>query len=133
MLKEGIHYGDIVIEGGKEQIAIPYVFFIEEPNYPRVMAFNFGVGDHPGDYRYELYLPGGAEEVGIALYDPDTFEFIQYIDVKHNVGRGMLSGTWTKPAVEEGTYKVLVYARKDGKEDTIEEMITIGDVLRPRR
>ncbi len=70
MLKEGIHYGDIVIEGGKEQIAIPYVFFIEEPNYPRVMAFNFGVGDHPGDYRYELYLPGGAEEVGIALYDP---------------------------------------------------------------
>ncbi|WP_156324055.1 hypothetical protein [Bacillus sp. JCM 19034] len=45
----------------------------------------------------------------------------------------MLSGTWTKPAVEEGTYKVLVYARKDGKEDTIEEMITIGDVLRPRR
>ncbi|MFA9457655.1 S8 family serine peptidase [Halalkalibacter sp. AB-rgal2] len=131
VLEEGIHHGHIEIEGGRDEISIPYVFFIEEPNYPRVMAFNFGVGDHPGDYRYELYLPGGAEEMGIALYDPDTFEFIQFLDVKYNIGRGMVSGTWSKPSVEDGTYKALVYARKDGKEDTIETVITIGDIIRP--
>ncbi len=131
VLAEGIHHGDIVVDGGKEQIVVPYVFFIEEPDYPRVMAFNFGHGDAPGEYRYELYLPGGADEMGIALYDPDTFEFIKFLDVKHNIGRGMVGGEWTDIELEDGTYKALVYASQDGKEDTIESWIVIGEELPP--
>lgn len=131
VLNEGIHHGDIVIDGGEEQIVVPYVFFIEEPDYPRVMAFNFGHGDAPGEYRYELYLPGGADEMGIALYDPDTFEFIRFLDVKHNIGRGMVGGEWKDLDLPDGTYKALVYASQEGKEDTIESWITIGEVLPP--
>lgn len=133
VLEEGIHHGDIVVEGADEEIIVPYVFFIEEPDYPRVMAFSFAPGDAPGEYRYELYLPGGAEEVGIALYDPDTFEFIRFLDIKHNVGRGMTGGEWKELDLEDGTYKALVYARQDGKEDTIEALITVGEYLPPER
>ncbi|NEU30406.1 S8 family serine peptidase [bacterium LRH843] len=131
VLKEGIHYGDIIVEGGQEDISVPYVFFIEEPDYPRVMAFNFGHGDSRGEYRYELYLPGGAEEMGIALYDADTFEFIRFLDVKHNIGRGMVSGEWKDLDLPDGTYKALIYASQDGKEDTIESRIEIGELSEP--
>jgi minor extracellular serine protease Vpr len=129
VLAEGIHHGQILIDGGPEPIIIPYVFFIEEPNYPRAMAFNFGHGDLPGEYRYEVYLPGGAEEMGIALYDPDTFQFVQFLDVKRNIGRGMVGEEWKKLDIPDGVYKALVFARKDGKEDTIESTIMIGPQL----
>ncbi|KHF38347.1 S8 family serine peptidase [Halalkalibacter okhensis] len=129
VLAEGIHHGDIVIEGGKDPISIPYVFFIEEPNYPRAMAFNFGHGDRPGEYRYELYLPGGAEEMGIALYDPDTFQFVKFLDFKENIGRGMVGKEWDNLDLPDGNYKALIFAKKDGKEDTIESTITIGASL----
>ncbi|MDT8860437.1 S8 family serine peptidase [Alkalihalobacillus sp. MEB130] len=129
VLAEGIHHGDIVIEGGPDPISIPYVFFIEEPNYPRAMAFNFGHGDRPGEYRYELYLPGGAEEMGIAVYDPDTFQFVKFLDFKEDVGRGMVGKEWENLDLPDGTYKALVFAKKDGREDTIETNITIGATL----
>ncbi|WP_078429696.1 S8 family serine peptidase [Alkalihalobacterium alkalinitrilicum] len=129
VLKEGIHHGDIVIKGGNEDIRVPYLFFIEEPDYPRVMAFNFERGDSISTYRYEMYLPGGATEVGIALYDPDTFEFITYLDAKEDIGRGLLEVELEGIKLQDGIYKALVFAEQDGKEDTIETMIVIGDEL----
>ena len=126
VFQTGIHYGEFIVEGGKESVRVPYMFFIEEPNYPRLMAFSFEFGDEQGEYRYELYLPGGADEVGIALYDPDTFQFVSYLDVKESVDRGMLEVELENLEIEEGIYKTLVYAEKDGKEDLIETMIYIG-------
>ena len=125
VLEEGIHYGDIVIEGGKDDVIVPYVFFIEEPDYPRVMAFHYGLGDVPGEYRYELYLPGGADEMGIAIYDADTFQFIRYLDLRYDIGRGLVGGKWSDRDLPPGTYKALVFASKDGKKDTIETTIEI--------
>lgn len=127
VFQAGIHYGEFLVEGGKDPVRVPYMFFIEEPNYPRLMAFSFEFGDEQGEYRYEIYLPGGAEEVGIALYDPDTFQFIKYLDVKENVERGMLEQELKDIGLDEGVYKTLVYARKEGKEDLIETMIYIGE------
>lgn len=127
VFQSGIHYGEFLVEGGKEAVRIPYMFFIEEPDYPRLMAFSFEFGDKEGQYRYEIYLPGGAEEVGIALYDPDTFQFISYLDVKENVDRGMLEVELDNLGLETGIYKTLVYASKDGKEDLIETTIYIGE------
>ncbi|MCT8140098.1 S8 family serine peptidase [Anaerobacillus sp. CMMVII] len=127
VFQSGIHYGEFVVEGGKDPVRVPYMFFIEEPNYPRLMAFSFEFGDEQGKYRYEIYLPGGADEVGIALYDPDTFKFIKYLDVKENVERGLLEVELDELQIEEGIYKTLVYANKEGKEDLIETMIYIGE------
>ncbi|WP_100405716.1 S8 family serine peptidase [Bacillus solitudinis] len=131
VLAEGIHHGQIEVEGGADIISIPFVFFIEEPDYPRIMAFNFGHGDIENSYRYEMYLPGGAEEVGIALYDPDTFEFITFLDVKRDVGRGMLGGEFENLDLADGVYKALIFAKQDGKEDTLESWVTIGAELPP--
>lgn len=127
ILAEGIHHGEIVISSKSEKISVPYLLFIEEPNYPRLMAFSFERGDAPDTFRYEMYLPGGAEEVGIALYDPDTFEFIRYLDAKKNVSRGLLEVEIKKDELEEGVFKALVFAKQGGKEDTIEAMIYVGD------
>lgn len=127
VFQAGIHYGEFIVEGGRDDVRVPYMFFIEEPNYPRLMAFSFEFGDKKGQYRYEMYLPGGADEVGIALYDPDTFQFIKYLDVRDNVDRGLLEVELENVALNEGFYKTLVFASKDGKEDLIETMIYIGE------
>ncbi|TSB44776.1 S8 family serine peptidase [Alkalicoccobacillus porphyridii] len=127
ILGEGIHYDHIKITGGKEDILLPYILFMEEPDYPRVMAFQFVHGDLPNTYRYEYYLPGGAEESGIALYDPDTFQFITYLETRDHTDRGMVTAEISEVALPPGLYKALVYAKQEGKEDIIESMIYIGE------
>ena len=76
---------------GQDTIQLPYIYVLEEPNYPRVMGFDFKDGDKPGTYRYEVYLPGGAEEFGIALFHPDDYRFVGFIDTIWNVKKGMLT------------------------------------------
>ena len=44
-LSEKIYDGMIIIEGDGHNIHVPYLFVVEEPNYPRVMGFDFGAGD----------------------------------------------------------------------------------------
>ena len=113
---------------GKDTIQLPYIYVLEEPNYPRVMGFDFKDGDKPGTYRYEVYLPGGAEEFGIALFHPDDYRFVGFIDTIWNVKKGMLT---KEVSVEHlpgpGAYLVKVFAKKAGKEDFIETMITIEE------
>src|SRR5690606_10963274 len=50
ILAEGIHHGEIVISSKSEKISVPYLLFIEEPNYPRLMAFSFERGDAPDTF-----------------------------------------------------------------------------------
>ena len=73
-LKKGVYDGYLIIMEGSKKISLPYLYVKEEPDYPRVMGFEFGQGDQAGTYRYEMYLPRGAEEFGIALYDADTLK-----------------------------------------------------------
>lgn len=126
VFKEGIYHDTIQVMSGSETIKIPYMFFVEEPNYPRLMAFMFEQKAEPGKFHYEVYFPGGADSFGIALYDPDTFRFIDYIDVQKNIERGMFEQDIKVDGLEPGIYKALIYAKKDGHEDTIERDIYIG-------
>lgn len=126
-LKGKIHDGYLTIHAGVNQIQIPYIYVVEEPNYPRVMGFDFKDGDHEGSYRYEVYLPGGAEEFGIALFNPDDFRFVGFLDSHQNVKKGLVSKVITAENLPpEGTYLAKVFAKKAGKEDFIETMIVIG-------
>ncbi|MDQ0207043.1 S8 family serine peptidase [Alkalicoccobacillus murimartini] len=127
ILGEGIHYDHIKITGGREDILVPYILFMEEPDYPRVMAFQFVHGDKPNTYRYEYYLPGGAEESGIALYDPDTFQFITYLETRDHTDRGMVQAEMTDVSLPPGMYKALVFAKQEGRQDIIESMIQIDE------
>ncbi|MFP7298599.1 S8 family serine peptidase [Neobacillus niacini] len=130
-LKGKIHDGYLSIHAGSDTIQIPYIYVLEEPNYPRVMGFDFKDGDKPGTYRYEVYLPGGAEEFGIALFNPDDFRFVGFLDSHQNVKKGLINKVITEEDLPpEGTYLAKVFAKKAGKEDFVETMIVIGAVVR---
>ena len=124
VFKRKIHDGFIQLEAGSELIQIPYLYVLEEPGYPRVMGFDFAYGDRPGEYRYEVYLPGGAEEFGIALFNPESYRFVSFLDTETNVKKGTLRKLIRKEQLPPaGTYLVKIFAKKAGKEDFIERMI----------
>ncbi|WP_251028792.1 S8 family serine peptidase [Bacillus sp. ISL-18] len=126
VFKRKIHDGFIQLEAGAKLIQIPYLYVLEEPGYPRVMGFDFAYGDRPGEYRYEVYLPGGAEEFGIALFNPESYRFVGFLDTETNVKKGQLRKLIRKEQLPaSGTYLVKVFAKKAGKEDFIERMIMI--------
>ncbi|OIK16105.1 peptidase S8 [Bacillus sp. MUM 116] len=124
--KRKIHDGYITINAGSTPIHIPYIYVLEEPNYPRVMGFSFGEGDAPGQYLYEVYLPGGAEEFGIALFNPGDYRFMGFLDTIENVKKGLIQKKIDSEKLpEDGVYLAKVFAKKAGKEDFIETMVKI--------
>lgn len=127
--KKKIHDGTIELQAGSQTFRIPYLYVLEEPNYPRVMGFDFGAGDEQGTYQYEVYLPGGAEEFGIALFDPDSFQFVGFLDTKRKVGKGLLKETIDRERLpESGLYIAKVFAKRSGKEDMIETPLYIEEM-----
>lgn len=127
VLSEGIHHGEIFVKGANEDIRVPYLFFIEEPDYPRIMGFSFEHGDEPNSYRYELYLPGGAEEMTISLYEPDTFALVTLLERRENVSRGLVERELKNLGLPNGLYKAIISAKQDGEEDAISTHIFIGE------
>ncbi|MEM5016348.1 S8 family serine peptidase [Metabacillus indicus] len=121
-LEKGLHQGWIKAEADETVRELPYLFVVDEPDYPRVMGFEFGFGDSAGVYQYELYLPGGADEMGIALYDPDTLRFVAFLDWGRDLQKGAVKKTFRQKdlGLEDGLYKAVVFARKGDREDTFE-------------
>ena len=121
-----IQDGFLKLHAGTATVRIPYLYVLEEPNYPRVMGFDFTNGDKPGQYKYEVYLPGGAEEFGIALFNPEDYRFVGFLDTITNVKKGLIHRDIPKEKLpREGSYLVKVFAKKANKEDFLERMITI--------
>lgn len=121
-----VYDGTLLLNGASEEIRLPYLYVLEEPDYPRVMGFSFGKGDRQDSYRYEVYLPGGADEFGIALFDTDSLRFIGFLDWKRNIGKGQIMEEITSEQLPQpGLYKVKVFARKAGKEDSLESYLFI--------
>ncbi|MBV7505192.1 S8 family serine peptidase [Bacillus sp. sid0103] len=126
VFKGKIHDGYLKLEAGAATIRIPYLYVLEEPNYPRVMGFDFTNGDKLGQYRYEVYLPGGAEEFGIALFSPEDYRFVGFLDTITNVKKGLIRRDIPEEQLpRDGTYLIKVFAKKANQEDFIERMITI--------
>jgi minor extracellular serine protease Vpr len=126
IFKKKIQDGYLMLNAGSESLKIPYIYVLEEPDYPRVMGFEFTKADKPGNYRYEVYLPGGADVFGIALFSKENLQFMGYLDY----GRNMKKGTIKKEiSVEqlpaEGAYIAKIFAKKANKEDMLEMPIFI--------
>ncbi|WP_318153122.1 S8 family serine peptidase [Metabacillus arenae] len=122
VLKGGLHEGWLDIEVSGANRKIPYLFVVDEPDYPRVMGFEFALGDKPNSYKYQLYFPGGADEMGIALYDPDSLRFVTYLDWGRMISRGVYEKELNvlNSKIEPGTYKAIVFAKKGKQEDFLE-------------
>ena len=127
LLKDKIHDGSLVMDDGINKIRIPYLYVLEEPDYPRVMGFDFAPADNGEAYRYEVYLPGGADEFGIALFDPDQYRFVGFLDWGRKLEKGMVGKEIPLEKLpQEGLYLAKVFAKKKGRESTIDAMIFIG-------
>lgn len=127
LLRTKIHDGRLVIDDGENIIVIPYLYVLEEPDYPRVMGFDFAPADNQGAYRYEVYLPGGADEFGIALFDPDHYRFIGFLDWGRKLEKGMVEKEIPLERLpDDGVYLAKIFAKKAGRESSIEALITIG-------
>ncbi|WP_043930053.1 S8 family serine peptidase [Bacillus sp. EB01] len=125
-LKGKIAEGAFSLQAGDNKIRVPYIFAYTEPDYPRVMGFEFAEGDAPGNYLYEVYLPGGAEEFGIALFRKSDYTFSGFLDYGRRIERGYRK----RKIVQEnlpgpGLYIAKIFARKAGKEDMVETIIQI--------
>ncbi len=122
-----VYTGYIQILANSEPVHLPYLYVAGEPGYPRIMTFSWGPTDDEDVYQYETYLPGGADEFGIVLFHPDTYRFIGVLERKRNVKRGyMTKELRIKENFPEGIYIAVVFAKKDGQEDRIEQLIEIG-------
>ncbi|WP_309296637.1 S8 family serine peptidase [Niallia sp. NCCP-28] len=119
--------GTIEMIAGSQKMQIPYLYVLEEPNYPRVMGFELTENSKEKIYEYEVYLPGGAEEFGIALFDKESLAFVQFLDWKKNVGRGLLKTKISpKKFPAPGNYLMIIFAKKSGQEDEIKSELTIS-------
>jgi minor extracellular serine protease Vpr len=119
--RKKIYDGRLELEDGTNVIGIPYLYVVEEPGYPRVMGFDLTQGDKPGTFRYEVYLPGGADEFGIALFNPEDYRFVGFLDISRNLKRGMIQKEISAEMIpEEGRYLAKVFAKKANQEDSIE-------------
>jgi minor extracellular serine protease Vpr len=125
--KEKIQDGYLTVYAGGNAIRLPYIYVLEEPDYPRVMGFEMARGDKPGMLRYQVYLPGGAEEFGIAIFSPDDYRFLGFLDWARNVKKGMLEKEISSAKLpNSGTYVLKVFAKKAGQEDMEERLIEIA-------
>lgn len=128
-MKQGVYEGWLSIQQDGKTIEIPYAYVIDEPNYPRIMGFEFTYGDKPNVFKYQMYLPGGADEAGIALYDPDSLTFIGYLDWLQKAPRGLIGGEISAEdmKVPLGDYKAIIFAKKNGQENYLEANILLGE------
>ncbi|MDG4658503.1 S8 family serine peptidase [Ectobacillus antri] len=125
-LRDTLHQGYLTVVGDGDMVQLPYLFFTGEPNYPRIMGFQFAQGDGADIYKYEMYLPGGADELGIVLYDPATFQYVGFLDYRQNVTNGRYEQTISKKQFLKGTYKALIFVKKGNREDTFETLLTFS-------
>ena len=128
-MKQGIYEGWLTIHQDEHIVEIPYSYVIDEPDYPRIMGFEFAYGDKPDVFTYQMYLPGGADEAGIALYDRDSLTFVGYLDWLQKTPRGLIGG---EIKVEDmkvplGDYRAIIFAKKNGQEDYLEADILLSE------
>ncbi|HZH58577.1 MAG TPA: S8 family serine peptidase [Metabacillus sp.] len=128
-MKQGINEGWLTIYQGETVTEIPYAYVIDEPDYPRIMGFELTYGDTPDTFKYQMYLPGGADEAGIALYDPDSLAFVGYLDWLYEAPRGLIEGEMKAEdlKVPLGNYKAIVFANKNGQENYLETDILLSE------
>ncbi|SFQ27802.1 S8 family serine peptidase [Salibacterium halotolerans] len=118
-------HGTITVTGGKNPVTLPYLMLINEPQYPRISAFELQPDPKASSFQYEVYMPGGADTFQIRLYDPDTFAFAGVLDEKENVKPGLLRETLKKEelSVAPGVYRAVIHAVSGTKAETLETLV----------
>lgn len=125
--KEEMYEGTVQVQGKKDSISVPYLFFGEKPNYPGIMGFQIQK-KRSRIWEYEVYLPEAVDEFGIALYDPVTFAFHSYLDLKQDVPKGTRRNRVLVKKELKGVYRAIIFSKRGKKEDAIETYINFSRI-----
>ncbi|MGD7022875.1 S8 family serine peptidase [Rossellomorea vietnamensis] len=115
--------GRLLLEEGTNEYSLPYLIAAGTPDYPRIMGFAAVPGDEPDTLRYEAYLPGGAEEFALALFNQETLQLLAVLDQKQQAA-GMIGNQVALPSSIKGkTFYAVAFAKAGGDEDYQENLI----------
>ncbi|YBZ95654.1 S8 family serine peptidase [Bacillus sp. AK031] len=122
--KHELWEGRLILSEGTNEYLLPYLIAVGTPDYPRIMGFAAVPGDAPDTLRYEAYLPGGAEEFALAIFDQQTMKLISILDQRKQAGHGMISKQVTLPSYIKGkSFYAVAFVRNKGEEDYLENLI----------
>jgi len=77
-------------------------------------------------YSYELFLPEGADQLGVALFDKQSLQFVSYLDVDVDVERGVRKRKITiDESLVPGVYQIFAFVKKHRQEQVVHSTITI--------
>ena len=109
----GYYEGTITLTGGGEEIRVPAVLFVGEPDYP--LFGGAGMADLGDEVLIELYLPGGADFVFFDLYTLDLQPVAELLAFE-DIPAGYTEFYWDKTAqgqpIPEGTYNLVAFIYK---------------------
>ncbi|QDI91012.1 peptidase S8 [Salicibibacter halophilus] len=119
-LEDDYYEGTITVDSMNETIEVPTILFVDEPDYPRITELGVDENDE-GGFGYTAYLPGGAEEFGLLVYQAEPFEYVGLAEVDTEVSTGEYTGTWDGTIVGDplpgGDYVLVGYANQEGQVD----------------
>ncbi|MGN1387923.1 MAG: S8 family serine peptidase [Bacillus sp. (in: firmicutes)] len=125
-LEKGMYDGYLEVREGAKTLYIPYLYMKEEPNYPKIMGFQFGDGDDTDSYRYEMYVPCGGDEMLIALYDYSSLRFKGFLDYSTPAPSGFVQKEIPRNRLPEpGLYHAIISIKKEGVSKELQEVIEI--------
>lgn len=122
-------HGWVELHDEAKTIHLPYLIVTKDTTFPHAMGLEFTIKPYKKtEYQYRMYLPIGADQVTVELYDPDSLRFVRTLFSREEVKRGVVKGTLTeKMAGEEGVYLAVVSVSKDGVHQSYASPIMIGE------
>ena len=125
-IKKGIYDGFIHIKEGTKGIHIPYIFIKGLPDYPKILGFHFSKGRTKETFQYEMYIPGGGDELSIILYELETFRFIDCLDRLKPAPSGYIQREIRKKGVpNNGLYHMVLYLKKGEVSEVFRKIIQL--------
>ena len=125
-LEKGMYDGYLGVHEGAKTLYIPYLYLKEEPNYPKIMGFQFSDGDNLDSYRYEMYVPCGGDEMMIALYDFSSLRFKGFLDYSTPAPSGFVQKEVPRSRLPEpGIYHAVISIKKAGISKELQQVIEI--------
>lgn len=126
-MTKGVYEGYFIVKEGTNSLHIPYVYMKEEPEYPRIMGFYFSSGDTPDTYQYEMYVPGGGDELKIALYEYDTYRYVGLLDQANPLPKGLIQKSFKRVELPPtGVYHAILMVKKGTESEEYHKIIQIN-------
>ncbi|MEH6943421.1 S8 family serine peptidase [Bacillus sp. JJ722] len=126
-MTKGVYEGYFLVKEGINNLHIPYIYMKEEPEYPRIMGFFFSSGDTPDTYKYEMYVPGGGDELTIALYEYDTYRYVGLLDQANPLPKGLIQKSFKRVELPpEGVYHAILMVKKGNNSEEYHKIIQIN-------